>query len=436
MQNPKFESLLLRHLYREEKVLARMYANGSWHQFTGKDIFSHLYLSTQYWQNILDTEKKSNNIIFVTSNSYHSFIASFASILCGFNVIWLPTHLSKIEIEAVYKRYKCIAIATDIKDYASQWNDIKCPIIGIDNVIWTDGEMCLEEKYQKLKHSVKSELGTFRFISYKEDNTFSIETVDMDIFLKVSKTFMEHLDVPRNISWHSFEMMAPSQPFVHISKFCCLLNKGVLGFPNYESDLETSLAVLQPTFLFAEHSELEHLANIFKTHSKQPSGQVQRAVKKGLSSVQKFLGTSKAMKLSENTFSAVKRMARVTSKFTASFHTKLLNGLESLEFIVHGNALALENDVNFFESYGIPVIETYGTTHGVGILSSNTFHRPYFNTIGAPLEHVYFKLGSSSTLSYKIALENYEDNGTWHETNDIIQMTPFGFMLTGKKYVY
>lgn len=434
MQNSKFEYLLLRQLYRKEQIVARMYANGCWYQFSGKDVCAHIFLGTQFWGSILPSNKIKKNIIFITSNSYHSFIASFASILCGYNVIWLPSHLSAEQIQAVFQQYDCIAVATDVKDYATNWTDHDFPIIGIDNVIWMDNETNLEEKYKKFKQYLKSELGCFRFISFQSFYKFNDTSINMDIFLKIAQNFIDHIAVPKNIKWQSFEIMGLSHPFVHLSKFCCLMNKGIIGFPNYNSDLETSLSILQPTFIFTSSIELEHLANIFELYSQQPTGQIQRTVKKGLNSLQKFLATSKAMKMPENMFVSLKKMARISSKYATSGQAFLANGLDNLEFIVHGFTPASQKNVHFFETYGIPVIETYGTIHSVGVLSSNTYRRPYFNTIGAPLSHVYLKLGVHSTLSYKLVLDGYETSAQWHETGDVVQMTPFGFMLTEQKY--
>ena len=55
--------------------------------------------------------------------------------------------------------------------------------------------------------------------------------------------------------------MVPSNPFVHISKFCVLLRNGILGFPNHLADWETNLRILRPSFIFASSPELNQVCN-------------------------------------------------------------------------------------------------------------------------------------------------------------------------------
>ncbi|MBX9702863.1 MAG: hypothetical protein K2X39_01795, partial [Silvanigrellaceae bacterium] len=67
------------------------------------------------------------------------------------------------------------------------------------------------------------------------------------------------------------------------------------------------------------------------------------------------------------------------------------------------------------------------------MLSCNTYDAPHFNLIGSPLAHVNFRLGAQSTLEYKISSPLFEHAGIWQETGDIVQMTPFGISITGRK---
>jgi len=434
MQNPKFKDLILNSLFHNSSIVARMYSNGLWHQFSGKDLCVHLALGVRYWQNLIGSQTKKKTIIFIASNSYHSFIAGFSAVLFGFDIVWLPIHLSTEHIKEVILKYQCIALATDVEGYVSHLKEMSCPIIGIDKVIWMNDDLDEINHLKNFHNLMKKIYGRFQFVSIKKDQTLSYHSVYMDNFLQVAQSFINHIKAPKNIHWNSFEVMSLDHPFVHISKFCCLLQKGIIGFPNYESDLETSLSVLQPTFLFASKSELEHISNIFQCYSKQPTGQAQRSVKKGLKLVQKYLHTSKAMKIPENIFSRIKHLIRVTSKITSS-SSFISTGLENLEFIVHGYSPASKKTVQFFEMYGVPIIETYGTIDGAGLLSSNTYTAPYINTIGIPLSHVYFRLGAQSTLSYKVSLDynNLEKQNDWIDTGDVTQMTPFGLMLTGRK---
>jgi long-chain acyl-CoA synthetase len=104
-----------------------------------------------------------------------------------------------------------------------------------------------------------------------------------------------------------------------------------------------------------------------------------------------------------------------------------------LRLVVHGLAPAQESHVKALERLGVPVVETYGVTAAAGLLSSNTFDAPHFNLIGSPLPHVSFRLGAGSLLEYKLSLPAFQEAGLWQETGDVAQMTPFGFVITGRK---
>lgn len=437
MKNLKFSQLLAQQLRREYSVLARIYSNGSWHQFSGKDVCAHIYLATQYWADILpipasQSKNTNKNLIFITSNSYHAFVASIAAVIRGFHVMWLPMQMPAQDIQSVIDNFPCLAIVTDMDDYASYWKTLNVPVIGIHDIFWMEREKFLDNQDDKFKNLLKRTLGTFRFMSFGHDGIPKHEIIQMNAFITTAQNFIEHCNVPAHILWQSFEIMPPSHPFAHLSKFCALLKNGVMGFPNYGSDLETSLSILQPTYFFASRIELEQISAVFQMYSNQSSSFLHKKIKKTVNRMQKFLGTSKAMKIPEGIFSVLKRTARMTSKMISS-DSFISNGLDNLQFIVHGFTSASKKHVQLFESYGIPVIETYGTTHAAGMLSSNTFQTPHLNIIGTPLPHVYFRLGFQSTLEYKLSTNDFTESDIWHETGDIVQMTPFGFILTGRK---
>ena len=44
-----------------------------------------------------------------------------------------------------------------------------------------------------------------------------------------------------------------------------------------------------------------------------------------------------------------------------------------------------------------------------------------------------FVLGAHSTLEYRLSSSAFENAGKWEETGDVAQMTPFGFIITGRK---
>lgn len=440
MKNLKFAQMLLRYARREHAVLARIYSNGSWHQFSGKDVIGHIYLSTLYWSEILDLQSavKKNSapktLIFITSNSYHSFVASFAAILSGIDILWLPSQMATEEIQNIISQFPSSVIVTDVDEFIPYWQKLNVPVVGIHHIIWMDREKIIEQNYDKFKTLLKGDFGAFHFISFQNEKIIQ-EKIEMNALVITAQNFIEHCNVPENITWQSFELMSLNHPFAHLSKFCCFLKKGIIGFPNYSSDLETSLSVLQPTFLFASKPELTQLASILTLSADQASSLIQGKIKIAVNKVQKFLGTSKAMKIPENVFSIMKRAVRKTCK-AISPDNYVSNGLDNLQFIVHGFTSASKKNVNLFENYGIPVIETYGTMNAAGMLSSNSYHTPHLNIIGTPLSHVYFRLGAKSTLEYKISDASFGLEDKWHATGDVVQMTPFGFILTGQQKGY
>lgn len=148
--------------------------------------------------------------------------------------------------------------------------------------------------------------------------------------------------------------------------------------------------------------------------------------------IQSFLATNRAMKIPEVAFDIIKSTLRKTSRFIAG-QTFLKEAVEDLRFIVHGLAPAQEANVRNLEKLGIPVLESYGTTHASGMLSSNLFQAAHFKVIGTPLPHFNFRLGAHSTLEYRLSSPAFENAGKWEETGDVAQMTPFGFIITGRK---
>lgn len=426
---------LMQHMQQNHVVLARMYANGSWHQFSGKDVCSHIYLATQYWHEIFHEKPKQSleniNLIFIVQNSYHTFVASFGAILKQMNIIWAPIHTSKDIIKNITRIVPCTAIVTDMEDAHFDWSQFDIPVIGIQKISWITQEFFGTHQRKKFQQMLKSQIGEFRFVSH--ESNFKITSFSLDSFIKTAKNFIEQSNIPEHILWQSAELMPLEHPFAHLSKFCALLKSGIIGFPS-ANDIETSLSILKPTYLFAGRYDLEQVAAIANLYHEQSSNILQIKIKKTLSKFQRFLGTSKAMKIPENLFAMLKRGMRTTSRLLAS-NAFMPNGFDNLRFIVHGLSPASKQYVQLFESYGIPVIETYGSPLAAGMLASNTFNLPHLNIIGSPLAHVYFRLGAQSQLEYRFSNE-FTDTAQaqiWHKTNDTVQMTPFGFMLANSK---
>lgn len=447
------EHLFMQHMNDHHIVFARMYANGSWHQFSGKDVCSHIFLATQYWNDIfrknsVDTIKNDFTLIFIATNSYHTFIASIAAILNGFHIVWMPIHTSQESIQEIKSVFPCTAIVTNMEDTNFDWSQFNLPVIGIDRIAWMAQESSILKNKKYFKQLFKQTLGKFHFVMNEscQDQFNQINNLDkknkksfqhtnkkyvslnINSIITTARNFIEQSNIPDHILWHSTELMSLDHPFAHISKFCALLKNGIIGFPS--DDIETSLSILKPTYLFVSSHELEQISAIEKFYHDQPSSMLQLKIKKALSKAHRFLGTSKAMKIPENLFAMLKRGMRTTSRILAS-DAFMPNGFDNLRFIVHGLSPANKKSVQIFESYGIPVIETYGSTLSAGMLSSNTFHLPHLNMIGTPLAHVYFRLGAQSKLEYKLSSDfsDSSEHHTWYKTNDTVQMTPFGFIL-------
>lgn len=430
------QQLFLEKMEHDHIVLARMYANGSWHQFSGKDVCSHIYLAAQYWEKILEDQthsKKCDSLIFIAKNSYHTFIASLGAIFKNLNVIWLSIHDAKLMISSVANAFPYSSIVTDLDDTHFDWSQFHLPVIGIHSISWLSHDNVQNNTRKKIKTFFKRQTGNFCFVTKENKDKSRFISLSLDTFIKTAKNFIDQAKIPEHIPWHSAELMHLDQPFAHLSKFCAMIKNGIIGFPG-NSEIDTSLSIIKPTYLFAGSEELNQLTALAQLYSTNPSNELHIKIKKTLNKFQKFLGTSKAMKIPENIFAVLKQTMRATSRLLAS-KAFMPNGLDNLRFIVHGLSPATKHHFQLFESYGIPVIETYGSPLAAGMLASNTFVLPHFNIIGSPLAHVYFRLGAQSNLEYKLSPDFAESSNdqTWHKTSDTVQMTPFGLMLAAQQ---
>ncbi|MES2615737.1 MAG: hypothetical protein V4591_10010 [Bdellovibrionota bacterium] len=445
-----FFDLLLKSSVQVSHVVARTYVNGSWTQFSGHDFCAHLARAVDYWLDLFPLEKiePGQSVILLSRNTYNSFVSSIAAILCGLDVMFAPLQMSKSDIAWCVNYFKGVAIVTDMDELSKHLDGFSIPVISVAQAAWAPQDkhpepgllkLYREKKLSRAEnnsidpnspwHKVKP--GRFSFVSFGHDGFQKPEILSLDAMVITAQNFLIHAEIPKNIYWKSLELMVPSTPFVHISKICVLLRNGILGFPNHSADWETNLRILRPTFLFVSSPELTQVCNFVEEVIKRKNIDYRLNLSTKLDKLNQILSSSK-VKIPENTFNFIKRTLRVGAR-TLAGSVFLKESVEDLRFVVHGLAPAQESHVAILEKLGIPVLETYGTTQAAGILSSNNFHTPHLNTIGTPLPHVSFRLGHQSILEYRISLSAFRNYGKWEETGDVAQMTPYGFIITGRK---
>lgn len=445
-----FFDLLLKSSAQINQVLVRTYVNGSWVQFSGRDFCAHLARAVDYWLELfpIETIVPGQSIILLSRNTYNSYVSSLAAVMCGLDVMFAPLQMSKTDISWCLNYFKGIAIATDMEELSKHLDGFSVPIINIGSAAWIPQDKHQEPVLLKIfrEHKLnrpdpnapgpdspfrKIKPGRFSFVSFGHDGFQKPEILKLDSLVITAQNFLIHAEIPKNIFWKSLEILAPSNPFAHICKICVLLRNGILGFSNHVADWETNLRILRPSFIFASSPELTQICNFVDDVIKRKNIDYRLNLSLQIDKLNHFIDLSK-VKIPENAFNFIKRGIRQSSRAVAG-KVFLKEAVEDIRFIVHGLAPAHESHVATLEKLGIPVIETYGTTQAAGILASNTFHSPHLNTIGTPLPHVNFRLGNQSILEYRISLSVFRNHGQWEETGDVAQMTPYGFIITGRK---
>src|SRR5262245_43576726 len=113
-----FLSLLLRQAARTEDVMVRVYCEGAWHQFSGRDVAAHLGRAVEdlFKEFPALSERSSHSILFLVRNSYVSFIAPIAASLTGFDAVLVPAVANLDDIRSHLSMFNAIAIATDCLD--------------------------------------------------------------------------------------------------------------------------------------------------------------------------------------------------------------------------------------------------------------------------------------------------------------------------------
>jgi long-chain acyl-CoA synthetase len=463
-----FLSLLLRQTARANQVVARSYGNGGWHQFSGRDFAAHVGRSSLNWlrEFPLPTERKSRTLIFIGRNTYTSFVASLGAMLAGLDVMFLPSQAGTHDTSWCIKYFSAIGIATDIEELAPELGAHGLPVFNLSAAMWApqdrhpepplfrlyrdsktipevrEAMLANEKKLTEAGWQLENEkpnplwnnvsVGRVQFVSFGHDGFQKPEVLAPDALVVTAQNFVMHAGVPASILWKSLELLAPSNPFAHLSRFSVLTKNGVIGFPNEGADWETNLRILRPTVLFASPKELQRVTDFVETVAERSQFRSRILLSGRFEKGRDLLKSARALKLPELFFQEAKRALRVASRFSSG-RDFVKEAVEDLRFVVHGLSPASEQSVQTLDRLGVPVVETYGVTAAAGMLSSNSYESPHFNLIGAPLPHVAFRLGANSVLEYRLSHQSFGAAGKWQETGDVAQMTPFGFAITGRQ---
>lgn len=461
--NEQFLNVLLRQSVRTEQVIARAYAEGTWNQYSGRDFLAHLGRASRNWQSALvglrscgtSEQARGPAVLFVTRNTYTSFVASLAAILAGYDVMFMPLHASQADMRWCLDYFRCSAIATDIDGYAQQLKDLDVAVFDLSGQHWNVKDKSAEPallglfRWYKTAPELKeaqrqtkslpefsgelpSRIGRFDFISFGHDGFQKPECLSLDAMVVTANHLLLHLNTPSNLFWKTLEVLPLANPFSHLSRICALLKNGVIGFPQAGGELNSHLRILRPTVIFANPPELEKLANHINEQLHSPGFSPRLAVGSRLDKARGYLKTGRALKLPEPVFDAVSRTLLWASR-NAIGKDFVRFALADLQMVVHGLASAPEAHVEILAQMGVPVIETYGVTAAAGLLSANTYDAPHLNLIGYPVSHVSFRLGQNSSLEYRLNHPAFAGFGHWHDTGDVAQMTPFGFKITGRR---
>ncbi len=439
-----FLDLLLKLSFKNQTTILRFYSKGGWHQISGKCFVSHLGKSCEYWNELKKElslkNKNKSNLLFFAQNTYHSYVALFGALLSGLNVMCAPHQMSQKDLLWCKEYFNCVGIAVELDDNSSMYKELGLPVYNISAPQWTTESSFPEPniltQFRNFRSqeeiSQKINCGKFEFISFGHDGFYVPQYLPLDAFIVVANNFLIHSEIPKSFILKSMELMKPTHPFAFLSFFCALIKNGIVGFPDLQTDYETNLRILKPTYIFASPQELNTVCHFVSDTIKKSSSKTKMKLAHHIEKLQSVLFTSKAMKLPEEIFDVLKKTVRKSSRYLTGDES-IKNAVEDLRFIVHGLAPASEIHVKQLEQLGIPVIETFGTTHSAGMLSSNSYSAPHFHSIGSALPHVNFRLGEHSILEYRISNRNFDEFELWHATGDVVQMTPLGFMITGRK---
>lgn len=473
-RSPLDARMVLRLLSRlhvlERRVVARSYGNGVWQQYTGRDFIAHLGRAAQGWAEEIRKGTFAGNsgrsvgdppdpgggrvgcVMCVATASYSSWITSYAALLEGLDVFFVPPHLSDDELRMTMATFGVNAVVCDSDLLMEKFRGLGRPVFHTLQDVWVTNDPSripevlstyaqLEERRRagqrldpldpRLSDGLKP-LGDLLFVSIGNDGYHKKVRLSFNAFMVAAQNLLLHVEVPAAIQWRTVELVSLAHPAVHTFRLAVLLKNGVLGFRNVHADWGSHLNILRPTCLFVSPPELQMVSNHVTETRRMPLFRSRVSLSEGLSKARDYLQGERSFRLPPFAHEVVSRGLRSASRQIVGdeFFAKAMG---EMKFVLHGLAAAQKSGVRVLERLGVPVIETYGKTEACGLLSANTYAAPHLNLVGSPLPHVSFRLGAESVLEYQISSEYFPQAGCWLSTGDSAQMTPYGFAITGRK---
>ncbi len=425
-----------------DDTLFHVSQNNLYTEFSFHDFCIHINKAVKHFALIFPEVKPKSSLIFLTENSYNSFVYSLASLLSGFNILFLPKDSEIKVIEWCKNYFESIAVVYDGTFSKFFCEDLGNSFLNISDILWTNEDKKQENEIIKTYYDSKNftsslnnqpmkEVGKISFVSIGHDGIRVPITLSLNTLVETAHNFVIHARVPASIFWKSFEVVPNSNPFSHLSRLCALINRGVIGFPSHENMWLDSYKKIQPTFFFTSSKELNKIQKMARSEIILLRNKTKQTFGHKIGSCNLFIDRSKNH-VSDATYHFFKNSLRLCSRiFTGKKYIEETVG--KLRFVVHGLSPAQGSHVSFLEKFGIPVIETYGVTQAAGMLSANQFYATQLHSIGTPLPHVSFRLGQQSVLEYKIHSAYFDNPGEWFETGDVAQMTSAGYIITGRK---
>jgi long-chain acyl-CoA synthetase len=411
-------------------VSFRIYSDGLWYQLSGNDFLSHLAHMQNYWQQEELNPLPEKTIILVGLSSYTQFVISLSALLQGFHVICYPPQFPLSLFEEQIKSLNIVAVATELPELGHLFKFLNVPIFNLSHLVWRPLEEHKEpailnecrniDFHSRTKKGLFEKLppfGQLYFLSVGHTNLYALKKVNINALLVASQMFVDTASVPSQIFWKSVEFLVPCTAFSYISKFSILLKEGIVGFPNTAWDFETNLKILRPTCLFFTKTEMDELM-----------AYIQRSLSKIDSSQKARVDMKIPVKVFERSTSFLRKASRLV--LGRSFVEECVG---ELEFIVYGLSSLYEGAYQTLEKLGLPVLETYGTTHAAGLLSANIYSSPYYNHVGNLFPYVECRLVHDSKLEYRLLHPVFKDTESWHKTDDYVVMTPFGLSVQGRR---
>jgi hypothetical protein len=437
MQNhsPFFELFLKVSLKGE--IVARTYGDGIWRQISGVVMWSHLGRSEASWHSLFprSPQVKHPTLVFLSRNSYTSFVASVGAVLGGFDVIFwdleIPfdecqKHLASESLVMGPGVGQVVGFVTEFDTDLSVFQEQKLPVVSIASLLWSPqdahaGPVC------------QHPCGRFGFWSGALDGG-ALELVEMDRMVLVAQEFTQHVSAPKKVFWNTLQLTSQAHPYRFVGCFAALSKNGILNFFAPEYDFKDHFTVLKPTILFVGPEELKNMAHWLEHLKKEEEASglaLRRSLQKRLHKLDGLFFTGKMLKFHEGILDFLQRSFLKASRFAEKFNRQEAE-LENLSFVVHGPDPAAGEHVKILSKLGLRVVETYGgPLCAGGMMASHVYSAPHTGVIGPALPHVNFRLGAGSFLEYQLLKPISQDDNVWHNTHDKVQMTPLGFSVLG-----